>query len=289
MVTETIQPFYRVSGEPASGWPRWTVRAMRLHFTLAGLLLFLGAAGLFVYLYTLKLERLDLGLNLRIKHAGDLYEQNIQVQLAGAVVLGVLSLVQFHAVRLLGQRRRGALGFARLAALMLMAGYPISIALFWMVTRKPDVSEDSGLVQDMIRQAAWLVRIVAALLFLQSTLGLWYLLASFTRSLRAVYHQPGRDRNLFGLRRVVMVLWGVVLIGAGVALGVLTDWLYEIPIQRPQPGELLYATSFDDFNDEWDLYPGRDAAQVVTDAADDGTCPADREPVGDQARLAGHR
>ncbi|MBN1285223.1 MAG: hypothetical protein JXB47_07490 [Anaerolineae bacterium] len=30
----------------------------------------------------------------------------------------------------------------------------------------------------------------------------------------------------------------------------------------PQPGELLYATTFDDFNDEWDLYEGRRAAQV---------------------------
>ncbi len=271
MVTESIQPFYRVSEEPLSGWPRWTVRAMRLHFSLAGVLFFLGAAGLFAYLYTLKFERIDLGLNLRIEHPGDLYEQNIQVQVAGAVVLGVLSLIQFHAVRLLGQRRQGALAFVRVSALILLAGYPISLVLFLMTNRS--AAEDSGLVQDMIRQAAWLVRFAALLLAFQATLGLWYLLASFARSLRTLYHQPGRDRGLSGLRSVVIGLWGVVLIGAGATLGVLTDWLYEIPVQHPHPGELLYATSFDDFNDEWDLYPGRDSAQIVADAAGSASSP----------------
>lgn len=32
---------------------------------------------------------------------------------------------------------------------------------------------------------------------------------------------------------------------------------------QPAPGALLYATTFDAFNDEWDLYPGRKSAQVV--------------------------
>lgn len=267
-MTETIQPFYRVSEEPASGWPRWIVRLMRFHFGLAGLLLFFGAVGLFIYLYTLKFERLDLGWSLRIKHPGDLFEQNIQLQLAGAVVLGVLSLIPFQAIKLLGQGRQGALGFARLSALMLMVGYPVGAVLIWMVSREPDAAEDSGLVQDMIQQAAWGVRIVAALLFLQATFALGYFIASFTGALRALTREPGRGSGLVGLRRVVIGLWAVVLIGLGAVLGVLTDWLYELPVQRPHPGDLLYATSFDDFNDEWDIYPGRDSAQIVTDSAD---------------------
>lgn len=45
----------------------------------------------------------------------------------------------------------------------------------------------------------------------------------------------------------------------------------------PEPGALLYLTTFDTFNDEWDLYAGRKAAQVVEgqlqiriDVSDDG-------------------
>jgi hypothetical protein len=37
-----------------------------------------------------------------------------------------------------------------------------------------------------------------------------------------------------------------------------------VPVARPDPGQLLYATTFDTFNDEWDIYPGRDSAQIVS-------------------------
>jgi hypothetical protein len=65
------------------------------------------------------------------------------------------------------------------------------------------------------------------------------------------------------LRRIGIGLWIAVIIILGIALGVLTDWLYELPVPHPEPGELLYATSFDAFSDEWNLYPGRDSAQIV--------------------------
>jgi hypothetical protein len=55
----------------------------------------------------------------------------------------------------------------------------------------------------------------------------------------------------------------IAVIALGLTLGVLTDWLYEVPVARPEPGQLLYATTFDAFNDEWDIYPGRDSAQIV--------------------------
>ncbi len=35
------------------------------------------------------------------------------------------------------------------------------------------------------------------------------------------------------------------------------------PPPTPEPGELLYVTTFDAFNDEWDLYRGRKSAQVT--------------------------
>lgn len=37
----------------------------------------------------------------------------------------------------------------------------------------------------------------------------------------------------------------------------------ESPPGIPEPGALLYVTTFDDFNDEWDLFRGTKAAQVV--------------------------
>jgi len=40
----------------------------------------------------------------------------------------------------------------------------------------------------------------------------------------------------------------------------------EGPPPVPEPGDLLYVTTFDDFNDEWDLYPGRNSAEVVDGA-----------------------
>jgi hypothetical protein len=61
---------------------------------------------------------------------------------------------------------------------------------------------------------------------------------------------------------VAVSLGLVATLALGLGLAVATDWLYELPVPRPQPGELLYATSFDAFNDEWDLYPGRDSVQV---------------------------
>jgi hypothetical protein len=70
----------------------------------------------------------------------------------------------------------------------------------------------------------------------------------------------------------------------------MTDWLYELPVPRPDPGELLYATSFDAFNDEW-TFPGRDEAQIVSTsqielAGLSSQCqPVDRERVVDQVRL----
>lgn len=274
MATETIQTFHPVSEAPLPRGTRWTMRLMRIHFVLAGLLLFLVPAGAFIYLYSLKIERLDLGLSLRIRHPGDIYQQKIQVQFAGVVLSGVLSLIPLRAVRLLDQRRRSGLFFARLAALMLMTGYAVSAALFWLVSRKTS-AENSGLFQDLIQQAAWVVRIVAFLIFAQSTLGLWYFVASFRGKIRGLFRpeSPASSRSLRRLQRAGIGLWAVVMVGLGATLGVLTDWLYEIPVHRPQPGALLYATSFDDLNDEWDRYPGSDSAQIMFEAADPAVSP----------------
>jgi hypothetical protein len=266
-MTETIQPFHRTSDRSESarsGSVGWTLRIMLLHFTLTGIALFVGALILVGLVYS-DLSKIDLSAGLRITNPGDIYARATQIKLAGAVALALLSLIPFRAVRNLGQRRQGGIGLARLTALMLLAGFPASFIVWRMVANLPDSPGDMTTVQQVINDVSWAVLILAGLLLLQSLLAVWY---QIWLSLPGVKRQLGIDDIpanplLARLRTIGIGLWLVVTIGLGVALGVLTDWLYEIPVPKPEPGQLLYATSFEAFNDEWDLYPGRDSAQIV--------------------------
>lgn len=266
-MTETIRPFHLTADQPESvrsGSAWWTLRVMLLHFTLTGIALFMGALVLVGLVYS-DLSKIDLSAGLRIANPGDIYARDTQIRLAGVVALALLSLIPFRAVRSLGQRRHGGIGLARLTGLMLLAGFPASFIVWQMVANLPDSPGDMTTVQQVINDVSWVVLILAGLLLLQSLLAVWY---QIWLSLPGVKRQLGIDDIpanplLSRLRVIVIGLWLVVMIGLGVTLGVLTDWLYEIPVPKPDPGELLYATSFDAFDDEWDLYPGRDAAQIV--------------------------
>jgi hypothetical protein len=266
-MTETIQPFRRITDHTErvrGGSAGWTLRVMLLHFTLTGIALFAGAVVL-VWLTYSDLSRIDLSAGLRIANAGDIYARGTQIKLAGAVALALLSLIPFRAVRNLGQRRQGGIGLARLTGLMLLVGFPASFVVWRMVASLPDSPEEMTNIQLVINDVPWAVLILAGLLLLQSLLAVWY---QIWLSLPGVRRQLGIDEIpanplLARLRTIGIGLWLVVMIGLGVALGVLTDWLYEIPVSKPEPGQLLYATSFDSFNDEWDLYPGRDSAEIV--------------------------
>jgi hypothetical protein len=265
-MTESIQPFHRAADQPESAvepsW--WTLRLMLLHFTLSGIVLFVGALLLVGLVYS-DLSKINLSAGLRIRNPGDIYGQGTQIKLALAVALALASLIPFRAVRNLGQRRQGGIGLARLASLMLLAGFPASFIVWRMVANLPASPGDMTTMQQVINDVSWAVLIFAGLLLLQSLLAVWY---QIWLSLPGVKRQLGIDDIptnplLSRLRAIGIGLWLIVMIGLGVALGVLTDWLYEIPVPKPEPGDLLYATSFDAFNDEWNLYPGRDAAQIV--------------------------
>jgi hypothetical protein len=273
-VNPELQPFHRVE-QPAGAprWAAWTLRLMRCHFALLGVLLLIGSAALFWNLYSLQLNRLAFSSELRIVGTNDLYEQKIQVQMAAAVFLGGIALLQFWTIRLLSQYRRRGLRWSRLFSLVLMSGFVIGAGLWWMVGDSAVDAEDSGLIQEVLRDAAWLVRIVALMLFVQSGFALWYLIASFLEGMRALCCVGIR---LPFWRRGVQVMLAIGLFGliaVGVLLGVLTDWLYELPVSHPDPGDVLYATSFDDFDDEWDLFPGRDATQIVTGPTEPPSAP----------------
>jgi hypothetical protein len=266
-MTETIQPFHRSTGQSESvrreaAW--WTLRVMLLHFTLTGIALFVGALILIALVYS-DLSKIDLSAGLRIASPGDIYARGTQVKLAGAVALALVSLIPFRAVRNLGQRRQGGIGLARLTGLMLLAGFPASFIVWRMVANLPDSTSDMTTVQQVVNDISWAVLIFAGLLLLQALLAVWY---QVWLSLPGVKRQLGKDNIpanplLVRLRNIGIGLWLVVMIGLGVELGVSTDWLYEIPVPKPEPSQLLYATSFDAFNDEWDVYPGRDSAQIV--------------------------
>lgn len=272
---ERIEPFHRLPAVP--GWLRWTMRLMRVHFTLAGVLFLAGAAALLAYLYTLELGRISLGSGLRIARPGSIYERDMQIRVAGAAVLGVLSLLQFQAVARLGQRRRSGPALIRLAALILLAGLPAGVILGW---RASSAAQDGGVIEQFLADLSLGVYGVAVLLIGQAVLALWYMLCSFTRALRALCARdvPAIMLPVRRVRRAAIGLWAAVAVGLGLWLAVLTDWLYELPVPRPQPGELLYATTFDAFNDEWDIYPGRDSAQVVQ-ADDSGSAWAADSPA----------
>jgi hypothetical protein len=266
-MTETIQPFHRPAEQTESvhsGSARWTLRVMLLHFTLTGIALFVGALVLVGLVYS-DLSKIDLSAGLRIANPGDIYTRGTQIKLAGAVALALLSLIPFRAVRSLGQRRQGGIGLARLTGLMLLVGFPASFIIWRMVANLPDSTSDMTTAQQVVNDVSWAVLVVAGLLLLQALLAGWY---QIWLSLPGVKRQLAADNipanpPLARLRNIGIGLWLVVMIGLGVALGVVTDWLYEIPVPKPKPGQLLYATSFDAFNDEWDLYPGRDSAQIV--------------------------
>lgn len=244
-------------------WPELTLRLMRIHFFAFGVLLLLAALALSYNLYTLEFERIDISSRLRIMRPGDIYAQDMQLQVIGVLLLAGTSLFQFQVMRHLAQRRRSGLWLARISSVMLSVGFPIGI-LLWILSAATDTAE-AGLVRQTLVDLALGVRIVAGVLVFQSVLAVWYAVASLLRPLRRACSAGDVLTNplLRRAQEIGVTLWFVVMLGLGVTLGVMTDWLYELPVPHPEPGELLYASSFDDFNDEWALYSGRDAAEIV--------------------------
>ena len=270
-MTDVIQPFHRLSGSTDDAEhieTSWTLRVMRLHFVVAGLLLFGAALGVVGSAYA-DFDRIQIGHDLRITQPGDIYERDIQLRLVFSLALGLISLIPFRAVSRLARQRRSAVLLSRLAAGLLMAGLPVGVLIWQWVANLPESPEDMTTVQQLVNDVSLGVQILALVVIVQAVLALWYQVwLSFGRMRRALaLDDVSRNLPLSRLQRTTGVVWLFLMIGLGAVLGVMTDWLYEIPVPKPDPGELLYATSFDDFNDEWDLFPGRDAAQVVSATA----------------------
>jgi hypothetical protein len=96
----------------------------------------------------------------------------------------------------------------------------------------------------------------------------WNQIWLFSEDARRMLHIKQSPKQVIPQRLMAAgwVIGLLLLIGLGITLGIVTDWLYELPVDRPDPGEFLYATTFDAFNEEWDMYRGRDSALVVDSA-----------------------
>ncbi len=264
--------FHRLSEAPqAVDWPGRTLRLMRWHCALAGVILFVAGLALAGSLYS-EFDRTGLDWSLRFERTSRLYQSSIQIKLLLALALGAASVIQFSAVRRLGRSQRGGMGVVWVAVLMLVAGGALA---WWLWNSELDIpGAPVSLVQNGLRA-------VAAALAIQAALAVGYAIRLSSRGVRAAFALGDAmpDSPVRRLRAAGIALWVAVVVGLGAALGVATDWLFEVPISSPEPGELLYATTFEADTDlkEWDLYPGRDAAAVVAvaDLAWDGAAPGE--------------
>jgi hypothetical protein len=101
------------------------------------------------------------------------------------------------------------------------------------------------------------------LTILVSGLAFWFWQQVEVRSLWQVFGQPIQRRQWSsGILYFVGGISLLILLALGLIYAVLTD-LIELPVSKPEVGELLYATTFDSFNDEWDLPQGRQSADLV--------------------------
>lgn len=250
---EASVPLHRNERQEASVRASWPLRLMRLHFVLAGLGLLLGALGLGWYVYTNDLDRLDLGWSLRIQQAGDAYAPGTQMQVLAVLALAVGAVMELRAVNALRRDERGGLA-VYLGAAGLLLGLPVA-AILWQL--EPDLPAISpGTAQQGLR-------VVAGLAVAQSLLALWYLARLLRR--RDSAPETASMAATHPLRRigiVALALWFLLIALLAGALAVMTGWI-ERPVDTPAPGQLLYATTFDRADAEWDLYSGRDAAEIA--------------------------
>jgi hypothetical protein len=82
------------------------------------------------------------------------------------------------------------------------------------------------------------------------------------RELWKVFGQPISRRRPRTVVLLTLGLVAILLAALGIIYAILSDIL-ELPIGTPEPGELLYTTTFDGYNDEWDLRGGNESVTVI--------------------------
>jgi hypothetical protein len=186
--------------------------------------------------------------SLRITRAGRIYESDVQVKLWAVLGLGLASLILLRAFRQVHQRSL----LVVIGVLMLLVGFPAAWFLWNMGTLDiPGISPNTLNI---------VLKVLGGLLFAQAALAVVYLGLLVTPGQPA---SPTFESNPVWSRvqQIGIMLWALVAVVSGLILAVMTD-VIELPVEHPNPGELLFVTTFDDFNNEWDIQRGRDSMLV---------------------------
>lgn len=116
-------------------------------------------------------------------------------------------------------------------------------------------------------RSQWLVFVVPSVVLVAS-LTVWMLIRFSQPDFRLVL---GAERITRRPSRYAWILYAAIVIAIstltvlGLVHAVLTDRI-ELPLPDVDAGELLYTTTFDSYNDEWDVYDSsKESAQIVPD------------------------
>ena len=168
-------------------------------------------------------------------------------------------------------------GMLLVSIVILVAGYGLLWCMAALGTKSPPAWSAArnglmGLILSCVGVAAVLIIIDApfliptiVLIILAAAVSVWLLLRVMQADFRLVLgaERIKRQNRATG----EWVLYGVVVVALsalsvlGLVYAVLTD-VIELPVDDVEPGELIYLSTFDDFNDEWDLV---DDSRVSTD------------------------
>ncbi|MBZ0305478.1 MAG: hypothetical protein K8I82_05360 [Anaerolineae bacterium] len=205
--------------------------------------LFLATTGLLMFILGTGRVLLEVMGGLRQQLAGISPDLFTWYSLGIGVGLALVGYGALYAAAAVGSREPPALTAARTSLLAVAA--VLLMTTFWLLTLN------------------WLYMLVMGIVTLViGGLAIRFWQQMEKQNLWQVFGQPIHRQRRRKLIYILALLTLLILGGVGVAHAVLTD-VIELPIENPESGELLYTTTFDTFNDEWDLPQGSRKADTL--------------------------
>ncbi len=118
-----------------------------------------------------------------------------------------------------------------------------------------------------------------------AAIAVWFLLLFSISDVRLVlstnHHTNKHHRSFIWVRNAILVVSASTLAVLGLVYAVLTDAI-ELPLPDTKPGELLFVTTFDAYNDEWELeVKPNESAQILTNDVDNQQLVMTINPAGE--------
>jgi hypothetical protein len=230
--------------------------ATQLLFFLGGLLL-LGVGAVRIALeftdelINLNSEQLKDGLASRVPGAGEVFTSPIVLIVAIATTIVGYSLI--WGVAAIGAKEPPAWSTARYGLMVLIAVLA-SLAALLVVVEAPLLLPTVAVVVVLLLASLWLL-----VRFIQTD----FKLALGAEKLR----QQDKRSGVSWVASALVVMGTSTMIVLTLVYAVLTD-IIELPVSDAEPGELIYISTYDNFNDEWDIEDdGSVSAQVVENDA----------------------